>query len=77
LVREGLPSFQFFSINPIGIAGLVAGVLYMLVVRRWLGSSEGRKQKEVYRRTFRDLISDYQLAGRERRLAIRKGSPLI
>ncbi|TFT50666.1 SLC13 family permease, partial [Proteus mirabilis] len=77
LVREGLPSFQFFSITPIGIAVLVAGVLYMLVVRRWLGSSEGGKQKEVYRRTFRDLIRDYQLAGRARRLAIRKGSPLI
>ncbi|MFS3858616.1 SLC13 family permease [Proteus mirabilis] len=77
LVREGLPSFQFFSITPIGIAVLVAGVLYMLVVRRWLGSSDGGKQKEVYRRTFRDLIRDYQLAGRARRLAIRKGSPLI
>ncbi|HIE4535391.1 TPA: SLC13 family permease [Proteus mirabilis] len=77
LVREGLPSFQFFSITPIGIAVLIAGVLYMLVVRRWLGSSEGGKQKEVYRRTFRDLIRDYQLAGRARRLAIRKGSPLI
>ena len=76
LVREELPSFQFFSITPIGIAVLVAGVLYMLVVRRWLGSSEGGKQKEVYRRTFRDLIRDYQLAGRARRLAIRKGSPI-
>ncbi len=46
LVREGLPSFfSFFSITPIGIAVLIAGVLYMLVVRRWLGSSEGVKQK--------------------------------
>lgn len=45
LVREGLPSFQFFSITPIGIAVLIAGVLYMLVVRRWLGSSEGVSKK--------------------------------
>ncbi|MCV6004286.1 TrkA C-terminal domain-containing protein, partial [Escherichia coli] len=35
------------------------------------------KQKEAYRRTFRDLIRDYQLSGRARRLAIRKGSPLV
>ncbi|SUC39903.1 cation transporter [Proteus mirabilis] len=45
LVREGLPSFQFFFYYPNRIAVLVAGVLYMLVVRRWLGSSEGGKQK--------------------------------
>lgn len=77
LVREGLPSFQFFSITPIGIAVLFAGILYMLVVRRWLGNNDNSKQKEAYRRTFRDLIRDYQLAGRARRLAIRKGSPLV
>lgn len=77
LVREGLPSFQFFSITPIGIAVLLAGILYMLVVRRWLGNNDNGKHKEAYRRTFRDLIRDYQLAGRARRLAIRKGSPLI
>ncbi len=77
LVREGLPSFQFFSITPIGIAVLFAGILYMLVVRRWLGNNDNGKQKEAYRRTFRDLIRDYQLAGRARRLAIRKGSPLV
>lgn len=44
LVREGL-QFSVFSITPIGIAVLVAGVLYMLVVRRWLGSSEGVSKK--------------------------------
>lgn len=77
LVREGLPSFQFFSITPIGIAVLFAGILYMLVVRRWLGNNDNGKQKEAYRRTFRDLIRDYKLAGRARRLAIRKGSPLV
>lgn len=77
LVREGLPSFQFFSITPIGIAVLFAGILYMLVVRRWLGENDNGKHKDTYRRTFRDLIRDYKLAGRARRLAIRKGSPLV
>ncbi|HEM6853170.1 TPA: SLC13 family permease [Providencia stuartii] len=77
LVREGIKGFQFFSITPIGIVILLAGIAYMWVARRWLGSSEPDKLPERYQRTFRDLIRDYKLTGRARRLAIRKGSPLI
>lgn len=77
LVREGIKGFQFFSITPIGIVILLAGIAYMWVARRWLGSSEPNKLPERYQRTFRDLIRDYKLTGRARRLAIRKGSPLI
>lgn len=77
LVREGIKGFQFFSITPIGILILLAGIAYMWVARRWLGSSEPDKLPERYQRTFRDLIRDYKLTGRARRLAIRKGSPLI
>ncbi len=77
LVREGLPSFQFFSITPIGLLILLAGIGYMWLTRRWLGSNELDKQPVKYQRSFRDLIRDYKLAGRARRLAIRKGSSLI
>lgn len=77
LVREGLKGFHFFSITPIGLLILIAGIAYMWVVRRWLGSDKPDKGPERYQRTFRDLIHDYRLAGRARRLAIRKGSPLI
>ncbi|HEQ1857426.1 TPA: SLC13 family permease [Providencia alcalifaciens] len=77
LVREGLPSFQFFSITPIGLLILIAGIGYMWLTRRWLGSNEPDKQPVKFQRNFRDLIRDYKLAGRARRLAIRKGSSLI
>lgn len=77
LVREGIKGFQFFSITPIGILILLAGIAYMWLTRRWLGSNEPDKLPERYRRTFRDLIRDYKLTGRARRLAIRKGSTLI
>ncbi|MEQ5573268.1 SLC13 family permease [Providencia huaxiensis] len=77
LVREGIKGFQFFSITPIGILILFAGIAYMWLTRRWLGSNEPDKQPVKYQRTFRDLIRDYKLTGRARRLAIRKGSPLI
>ncbi|MDE1484885.1 SLC13 family permease [Xenorhabdus bovienii] len=77
LVREGLRGFDFFSITPIGILVLLAGIVYMLVTRRWLGVKTPQKLDERYHRTFRDLIRDYKLTGRARRLAVREGSPLI
>ncbi|CBJ82055.1 putative response regulator, membrane protein [Xenorhabdus bovienii str. Jollieti] len=77
LVREGLRGFDFFSITPIGILVLLAGIVYMLVTRRWLGVKALQKPDERYHRTFRDLIRDYKLTGRARRLAVREGSPLI
>ncbi|WP_160285917.1 SLC13 family permease [Pseudomonas knackmussii] len=77
LVREGEPGFTFFSFTPIGLLILAFGVAYMLVARRWLGANEGAGGNATQRRSLSDLIRDYQLAGRERRLRIRPGSKLI
>ncbi|TNH44775.1 SLC13 family permease [Photorhabdus luminescens] len=78
LIREGLSGFKFFSITPIGILILFAGIGYMLIARHWLGNEQSDKGHDKWnRRTFRDLIRDYKLSGRARRLAIRPGSPLI
>ncbi|SMB42563.1 putative transporter [Serratia proteamaculans] len=78
LVREGISGFGFFGVTPVGLAVLVLGVGYMLVARRWLGNDDGDKTRETWqRRTFRDLIRDYKLTGRARRLALRSGSPLV
>ena len=78
LVREGIRGFGFFGVTPIGIVVLVLGVGYMLLARRWLGGESPDNRKESWqRRTFRDLIRDYKLTGRARRLALRRGSPLV
>ncbi|AHG18750.1 citrate transporter [Chania multitudinisentens RB-25] len=79
LLREGIAGFGFFGVTPIGLIVLLLGVGYMLIARRWLGDSGGAKNTKVtwQRRTFRDLIRDYKLIGRARRLAVRSGSPLI
>ncbi|EQB99106.1 SLC13 family permease [Photorhabdus temperata] len=78
LIREGLPGFKFFSITPIGVLILFAGIGYMLVARHWLARNQSDSGDDKWsRRTFRDLIRDYKLSGRARRLAIRSGSPLI
>ncbi|EIP3425426.1 SLC13 family permease [Salmonella enterica] len=76
LLREGLHGFSFFSVTPLGLVVLALGIVYMLVMRFMLkGDTPG--QQAGKRRTFRDLIRDYRLTGRARRLAIRPGSPMV
>ncbi|MEH4014459.1 SLC13 family permease [Escherichia fergusonii] len=78
LLREGFHGFSFFSVTPIGLVVLVFGILYMLVMRFMLKGDNPAQQGEGWkRRTFRDLIKEYRLTGRARRLAIRPGSPLV
>lgn len=78
LIREGLEGFSFFSVTPIGLVVLVLGIFYMLVMRFMLKGDDGNASRDGRKRsTFRDLIRDYHLTGRARRLAIRPGSPMI
>ncbi|MGE9552807.1 SLC13 family permease [Erwinia amylovora] len=78
LLREGLRGFSFFDVTPVGLVALVLGIGYMLVARFWLVTPDHQiAAKKRVRRTFRDLIHDYKLSGRARRLAVRPGSPLI
>lgn len=76
LLREGFHGFSFFSVTPLGVVVLAIGIVYMLVMRFMLkGDAPG--QQAGKRRAFRDLIRDYRLTGRARRLAIRPGSPMV
>ncbi|ENQ7058849.1 SLC13 family permease [Salmonella enterica] len=76
LLREGLHGFSFFSVTPLGLVVLALGIVYMLVMRFMLkGDAPGQQGSK--RRTFRDLIREYRLTGRARRLAIRPGSPMV
>ncbi|EBP3772454.1 TPA_asm: TRAP transporter large permease subunit [Salmonella enterica] len=76
LLREGLHGFSFFSVTPLGLVVLALGIVYMLMMRFMLkGDAPG--QQGGKRRTFRDLIREYRLTGRARRLAIRPGSPMV
>ncbi|MCY1266511.1 transporter, divalent anion:Na+ symporter (DASS) family [compost metagenome] len=77
LVREGARGFGFFAFTPFGLVILALGIGYMLLARHWLGPDAQDGEKRPPRRTFRDLIRDYRLAGREHRLRIRPGSRLI
>lgn len=78
LLREGLNGFSFFSVTPIGLVVLILGIVYMLAVRFMLKTDNGDSARDGRKRsTFRDLIREYHLTGRARRLAIRPGSPMI
>ncbi|HED3204831.1 TPA: SLC13 family permease [Klebsiella pneumoniae] len=78
LLREGLHGFSFFSVTPIGLVVLILGIVYMLAVRLMLKTDNGDSARDGRKRsTFRDLIREYHLTGRARRLAIRPGSPMI
>ncbi|WP_437612747.1 SLC13 family permease [Erwinia sp. V71] len=79
LQREGLQGFSFFAVTPIGLLVLLMGIAYMLVARWWLVLPDDQQQQGAarHRRTFRDLIRDYKLTGRARRLSVRPGSPLV
>lgn len=57
---------------------LITGIVYMLAVRFMLKTDNGDSARDGRKRsTFRDLIREYHLTGRARRLAIRPGSPMI
>jgi len=74
LLREGLHGFSFFSVTPIGLVVLILGIVYMLAVRFMLKTDNGDSARDGRKRsTFRDLIREYHLTGRARRL----GSPMI
>ncbi|MGK1420541.1 SLC13 family permease [Klebsiella pneumoniae] len=78
LLREGLHGFSFFSVTPIGLVVLILGIVYMLAVRFMLKTDNGDSARDGRKRsTFRDLIREYHLTGRARRLAICPGSPMI
>ena len=51
LTREDFEGFSFFDFTPIGLAVLVAGILYMLYARRFLGNAKKDAPRE---RAFRE-----------------------
>ena len=78
LMRHGIQGFGFFGFTPMGVLILGLGVIYMLLMRGSLVcEGEEGKGKPAGRSTMRELIRDYRLTGRARRLALRPDSPLI
>lgn len=77
VVRSGAEGFTFFSFTPFGVPILIAGTLYMLVVRRWLRRAAPDGAAETLRPDLRNLVEHYDLGNREYRVRVKQGSPLL
>lgn len=77
LVRHGIEGFSFLSFTPFGIPVLMLAILYMLMMRRWLGPAMAMEDDAIARPRLSGWIEEYALAGREHRLRVRPDSPLI
>jgi di/tricarboxylate transporter len=73
LVREGFDGFGFFAFTPFGAPLLVLAIVYMLVVRPWLGAPAAPLPAGA-RPGLHDWIEEYALAGREYHLRVLPGS---
>lgn len=76
LVRAGFAGFSFFAFAPIGLAILGLGIIYMLLTRHWLARTDTDNSLNEARHSIADLVREYRLAGRERRLRVQARSTL-
>nr|WP_284306746.1 SLC13 family permease [Hydrogenophaga electricum] len=78
LARAGHAEFGFFDFTPAGLVVLVLGLGYMLLARRWLARrTPAEPAHQRRRRRVRELIHDYELRDRARRLRVTADSPVI
>lgn len=77
LVRHGEQGFHFFSFTPFGVPILIAGIVYMLFARHWLGGKRSDSNDSRKRSRLADWVNDYKLAAYEQRARVNHDSPLI
>ncbi|QEO09074.1 SLC13 family permease [Protaetiibacter larvae] len=77
LINHGHAGFGFFTFTPFGLVILAVGIGYMLIARRWLRGGGDPDDDLISQRDYGDLISDYELAGRERRMRVGRRSELV
>ncbi|OOF67834.1 SLC13 family permease [Rodentibacter caecimuris] len=74
LVRSVGMRLKFFDFTPLGLIILALGVVYMLAVRGWLSTNIEEHIADTSKRSMNDLIDEYGLRDRVKRLVVRKGS---
>jgi len=77
LIREGFSGFGFFSLTPLGLLILLAGVIYMLLMRRFLRNTSSSEEAFGSRLTLGHLAKSYKLDEREAKFKVLPGSMLL
>ncbi|WP_438318126.1 SLC13 family permease [Sporosarcina sp. FA9] len=79
LVDNGFEKLGFFEITPIGIVGVVVGIIYLFAVRNILLPKENRNNdsKNEHLLSPKQLATDYQLGGNLFRVKVPVDSKMI
>lgn len=79
LVDNGFEKLGFFEITPIGIIGVVVGIIYLYTVRNILLPNENRNNdsKNEHQLSPKQLTTDYQLGGKLFRVQVPVDSNMI
>lgn len=78
LSREGLQAFNFFSFTPLGLLILVATIIFISVLGRFLLPKDGGPGANAQDRlSVDDLVKAYAIDDQLFRLRIESGSPLL
>lgn len=79
LVDHGFERLQFFQITPIGIVGVITGIIYLFFVRnKLLPTSKNRSDNNSgHRLSPKQLSSDYQLGGNLIKVKVPKESTIV
>lgn len=79
LAKAGYKTLSFFSFTPVGLVGLVVGIIVMLPLSRMFLSGKGEKRKGERRRgkSLNQLVDDYGLADNLSICSVKASSPAI
>ena len=79
LVDHGFEKLGFFEITPIGIIGVIVGIIYLYTVRNILLPNEKRRSnsKDEHQLSPKQLVSDYQLVGNLFRVKVPEDSEMV
>lgn len=79
LVDNGFERLGFFEITPIGIIGVIVGIIYLYLVRNTLLQNKDNKSnhKIAHPLSPKQLAADYRLGGNLIRVRVPEGSKMI
>lgn len=79
LVDRGYHKLGFFEVTPIGIVGMIVGIVYLVLVRNILLPNEKNRtqSKADYQLSPKKIIKQYDLNNRLFKVFVPEGSPII
>ncbi len=79
LAENGFEKLSFFDITPVGLVGVITGIIYLYLVRNKLlpkGKNRGNSEDE-YQLSPEQLADDYQLGGKLFRVRVPEDSEMV